>query len=64
MTYLGSDPLTTEIPITNTIQEGKKKKKKDDHKFNWLQIRGNDGEATFTGLTTADATINVLKTSY
>lgn len=25
MTYLGSDPLTTEIPITNTIQEGEKK---------------------------------------
>ena len=63
MTYLGSDPLTTEIPITNTIQEGEKKKI-DDHKFNWLQIRGNDGEAAFTGLTTADDTINVLKESY
>lgn len=62
MTYLGSDPLTTEIPITNTIQEGEKKI--DDHRFNWLQIRGNDREAAFTDLTTADATVNVLKASY
>ena len=61
MTYLGSDPLTTEIPITNTIQE---EKKIDDHKFNWLQIRGNDGKAAFTDLPTADATVNVLKVRY
>lgn len=24
MTYLGSDPLTTEAPITNSIQKGEK----------------------------------------